>query len=215
MSNSVASNFPTAGALYTTDGGRKYLNQAERRRVLAAVATLAPDKALFALTLVWSGARVTEVLALTPASFQVECGVVAFATLKRRRAHVREVPIPPALMAALDERFALATPCGERDRRLWPWRRETAWRIVKKTMAEAGVAGRCACPKGLHHAFGVGALQAGVPINLVQRWLGHARMTTTAIYVDAVGPEERAFAERFWAGNPMDANVPGTRVGRR
>ena len=26
------------------------------------------------------------------------------------------------------------------------------------------------------------ALQAGVPVNLLQRWLGHARIGTTAIY---------------------------------
>ena len=38
----------------------------------------------------------------------------------------------------------------------------------------------------------------GVPQNLVQRWLGHASATTTAIYLDAVGIEEREFAERMW-----------------
>jgi site-specific recombinase XerD len=32
----------------------------------------------------------------------------------------------------------------------------------------------------------------------VQRWLGHARISTTAIYADACGPEEAAFARKFW-----------------
>jgi integrase len=35
--------------------------------------------------------------------------------------------------------------------------------------------------------------------NLVQRWLGHAQLATTAIYADAVGEEERGIAARLWA----------------
>ena len=65
-------------------------------------------------------------------------------------------------------------------------------------MALSRIIGRAACPRGLRHSFGVGTLQAGVPLNLVQRWLGHARISTTAIYTAACGPEEIAFAARFW-----------------
>ena len=53
-------------------------------------------------------------------------------------------------------------------------------------------------PKGLRHAFGVGTVQAGVPLNLLKKWLGHARLSTTEIYADAVGAEEQAIAGRFW-----------------
>ncbi len=38
------------------------------------------DRRLFILTLIWTGARVSEVLALTPVSFQLESGVVAIDT---------------------------------------------------------------------------------------------------------------------------------------
>lgn len=38
-----------------------------------------------------------------------------------------------------------------------------------------------------------------VPLNLTQKWLGHARHETTAIYASATGPEERQFAERMSA----------------
>jgi integrase len=48
----------------------------------------------------------------------------------------------------------------------------------------------------LRHGFGVAAVQADV-----QRWLGHANLATTAIYVDAVGIEERALAARMWGFN--------------
>lgn len=86
----------------------------------------------------------------------------------------------------------------QRLRRLWPWCRTAAWLRVKEGMAAAHVVGPQASPKGLRHAFAVTALQAGVPINLVRRWLGHSRLSTTEIYADAVGPEERAIAMRFW-----------------
>jgi integrase len=121
--------------------------------------------------------------------------------LKRRRPAVREVPIPPELMRALDACFHLAEAQREEEaagQRLWLFCRETGWRIVKGVMKRAGVHGHPACPRGLRHGFGVGTLQAGVPITLVQRWLGHARLSTTAIYAEASGPEEQALAERFW-----------------
>ena len=105
-------------SLYAANGGRKYLNSVERQRALAIMATLPPDRALFTLTLAWTGARVSEVLALSAASFQVEGGLVAVRTLKRRRHVVREVPIPPELVAALDRHFSLGeigrASCRER-----------------------------------------------------------------------------------------------------
>jgi integrase/recombinase XerD len=192
---------PTEFSLHSTDGQRKYLNRHERHRALAEMVTLPIRKALFCLTLAWTGARVSEILALTPSSFQIEARRVSIATLKRRKPHVREVPIPPWLMDQLAQHFALARrqrfPETTR-RRLWRWHRATGWRITKRVMARAGVFGCMACPKGLRHGFGVGTLQAGVPLNLTQKWMGHARMSTTAIYVDASGPEEDAFAARFW-----------------
>lgn len=54
-------------------------------------------------------------------------------------------------------------------------------------------------PKGLRHAFAVEASQKGIPINIVQRWLGHARIETPAIYASAIGEEERNLARRAWS----------------
>jgi integrase/recombinase XerD len=194
--------------LYGRDGARKYLNREERDRALKAMAALEAHAALFALTLAWTGARVSEVLALTPSSFQIEAGIVALATLKRRRHVMREVPIPPELMGVLDRHFGLSKLQKEQEdtaHRLWPWHRVTAWRIIKQVMVRAGIKGRQSSPRGLRHAFGIGTLQAGVPLTLAQRWLGHARLSTTAIYADVCGPDEIVFAERFWASAPRRA----------
>src|SRR4051794_10414664 len=55
-----------------------------------------------------------------------------------------------------------------------------------------------ASPKGLRRGFGVAAVSAGIPLNLVQKWLGHAQLTTTAIYANAVGAEGKDIASRIW-----------------
>lgn len=188
-------------SLHASDGQRKYLNKAERGRALAAMRLLSEERRLFAEVLAWTGARVSEVLALTPRSFQIDCGLVTIVTLKRRKLSVREVPIPDDLMAALDRFFSLRRlqmDDSAATRPLWRFCRMTAWRTLKGVMQLAEIAGPQACPKGLRHAFGIGTLQAGVPLNLTQKWMGHARISTTAIYADACGPDEAAFAARFW-----------------
>ncbi len=74
----------------------------------------------------------------------------------------------------------------------------TAWRVVRAVMGEARLSGPQATPKGLRHGFGVAAVSAGIPLNVVQKWLGHANLTTTAIYANAVGAEEKDIAKRMW-----------------
>ena len=86
--------------------------------------------------------------------------------------------------------------------RLRPMHRATAWLTTKNVMQKAGIDGVRACLRGLRHAFGVGTLAAGVPVNLTQRWLGHAQIGTTAIYGDVSGAEEREFAVHFWTISP-------------
>jgi hypothetical protein len=43
----------------------------------------------------------------------------------------------------------------------------------------------------------VGAVSADIPLKLVQNWLEHAILTTTAIYVSAVGAEELDVGRRM------------------
>jgi site-specific recombinase XerD len=69
---------------------------------------------------------------------------------------------------------------------------------VHAVMQAAGLEGVPASPKGLRHGFGVAAVTAGIPLNLVQKWLGHAQLSTTAVYANAVGAEEKDIARRMW-----------------
>lgn len=189
-------------SLFSPTGARKYLNNAERRRFQSAVATLSSRDRLFCEVLLWGGGRVSEILALTPDAIDIDNGSIALVTLKRRKQGVvRQIPLPRPVIRDLANEFRLrksqADPVTE-TRRLWPWSRTTAWRLIKKVMSEAHVAGLQASPKGLRHTFGVNAFQVNVPPHLVQRWLGHASLRTTTIYADVSGREERRFAARMW-----------------
>jgi hypothetical protein len=53
------------GSLFGQNGERKYLNKEERERVLAAIAGLDPERALFSLILYWTGARICARCATT------------------------------------------------------------------------------------------------------------------------------------------------------
>ena len=180
------------GHLYTPRGQRKYLSPDERRRFLAAADAAAPELRAFCHLLAWSGCRLSEGLDMTAGDVDAVAGSVAIRSLKKRdRPTVREVPVPDGLLAVL-----AVLPAGRN--RCWPWARTTAWRHVKDVMAAAGITGLHASPKGLRHGFGVHAVRSGVPLNLLQRWLGHADIATTAIYADAMGAEEREIAARMW-----------------
>lgn len=189
-------------SLFGPSGSRKYLNANERWRFIDAAERAPPEACLFCLTLRWSGARISEVLALTPAAIDLDGGACIETLKRRKRGIFRQVPLPPDLLGRLDDYFSLSDAQRDADRaisRLWKWSRTTAWRRVKAVMGIAGIVGQPAMPKGLRHGFGVNAFQSDVPAHLVQRWLGHAKIETTAIYGDVLGVEEQAFAARMWS----------------
>jgi site-specific recombinase XerD len=120
---------------------------------------------------------------------------VVFETLKRRgRGHFRAVPIPDSQVALLRQVLANLAPAV----RVWKFSRASGYRLVKDYMAKASIKGGMASPKGLRHGFAVACLAQKIPLTTVQKWLGHARMETTAIYLDVSGDEERNLAERLW-----------------
>lgn len=192
----------TISLIYDREGNRKYLTAAERGAFLEVARCQRPEIYTFCLTLTYTGARISEVLALTSSRIDLEANMIVLESLKKRQRGVfRAVPVPVELISMLSEMYDLGSAQQHLERarqRIWPWCRTTAWSYVKECMTKAEVKGAHATPKGLRHAFGVGALQAGVPINFVRKWLGHARLSTTEIYADAIGEEERAIVSRFW-----------------
>ena len=182
--------------------GRKYLTADERTRFLAAVrAHPKPTVQTLARTLAMTGCRVSEALAIRACDVDLAASELRIATLKRRRAAWRAVPVPEDLVHALElvhrVRRAQASPRG-RTRPLWPVTRQTANRQVAALMRTAGIEGPQACPRGLRHSFGVAAVQAGVPLTTIAAVLGHADVSTTALYATAVGAEHRELVARVW-----------------
>ena len=189
--------------LFNTAGKRLYLTDSERKKFLAAADQEERQVRIFCYVLAHTGCRISEALQLVGERIDFDAGAIVFESLKKRKRGVyRAVPLPPTVLEML------AMVHGLRDRKrgtranspalLWDFGRTTAWKKVLEVMKAARVKGPQATPKGLRHGFGVAAIQAGIPLNLLQRWLGHAQLTTTAIYANAVGPEERNIAARMW-----------------
>ena len=173
-------------------GRRKYLNEGENRRFLAASKSLPTEQKALCLTLYYTGCRISEALTLTSA--QIDCGshILHIRTLKQRReCDPRRVPIPSSLTRLLNS-------VADQDEGLWTFSRSTAWRIIKRVMKKAKIEGLHASPKGLRHGFGVRAAMARVPISKIQEWMGHADPTNTAIYLDVMDKEERELMKRTW-----------------
>lgn len=189
-----------AASLFDLSGRRKYLSADERDRFITAAATFSPKIEALCLLLHFTGCRISEALALRPMHLDAAQNVVILQTLKQRRRGVfRMMPLPADLVRRL---------CGLRPMTNAPffsWHRTTAWEKVTAVMDRAGISGPQACPRGVRHGFGVVAISAGVPITLVQRWLGHSRLETTSIYLAITGPEERDYAAKLWRKSELSA----------
>jgi integrase/recombinase XerD len=191
-------------SLFNTDGTRKYLTAEERRAFLDAASKADREVRTFCGLLVYTGCRISEALALTVERVDLVNHMIVFESLKKRKRGVfRAVPVPSVFLDSLDMvhglREAKKRVNGGRGEVLWNWSRTTAWRRVKAVMDAAGLHdGVQSTAKGLRHGFGVAAVKNGISLNLAQRWLGHAQISTTAIYADAVGEEEHQIAARMW-----------------
>jgi len=191
--------------LFDQSGNRKYLTAGERQAFIVAARKFDPAVETFCHTIAYTGARISEVLALTTARIDLLAAVIVIECLKRRTPGIfRAVPVPSELLVRLENVHGISLAQSDktrREERIWDWCRTTGWERVKDVMAEAVIADARAMPKALRHAFGVeGTAEAGVPLNVMQKWMGHARIETTAIYANAVGREERALAARMWSG---------------
>jgi integrase/recombinase XerD len=177
---------PTGMRLYDDHGHRLYLTGSEREAFRKA-AEVQPhgEVRTYCWTLLYTGCRPSE------------AGTLTFESKKKRRPGIyRAVPVPAVLLDTLD--LAHGIRKHKSRERLWTWSLKTAYTRVIEIMQQAGIDGPHATPKGLRHGFGVACIEKGIPLNLVQRWLGHAQLTTTAIYANAVGEEERGIAARLW-----------------
>ncbi len=184
--------------IYDNNGQRKYLTSTERDRFIQAAIQMPLDEQSFCLAIAYSGCRISEALQLTSNRVDLVEQVLIIRTLKRRNSGIyRGVPMPEWVLRKIQNQLNLSDAYPQR--RIWSWSRGKGWMVIKRAMANARVVGQHASPKGLRHGFGIAAIQNGIPLNLVQKWLGHSKIETTAIYANAMGDEEREIAKRMWA----------------
>lgn len=191
-------------SLWDERGQRLYLTPSERDAFRAqARAQEEREARTFAQLLALTGCRISEALETTPKRVDWNEQAIIFRTLKKRGAkratQYRAVPVPASFLDELNLVHHL-TGKGQLApmTRLWTWHRATAWRKVKAIMDAAGIEGAQATAKGLRHGFGVAHAVHKTPLPLLQRWMGHSSPTTTAIYMQATGDEERQLAEAVW-----------------
>jgi site-specific recombinase XerD len=70
-----------------------------------------------------------------------------------------------------------------------PWSSANARVEFRRLAAQAGIRRRFA-PHQLRHAHAVELAREGVPLNVIQRQLGHANLGTTSIYLQGIDTEE-------------------------
>ena len=150
------------------------------------------DKAIIEL-LYSTGARVSELTNLNTTDIsKVESaeGGITTIKLKGKGGKERVVPIGSYGVSALNEYLTRSRPTlsklssqralflNQRGGRLT---RQTAWNVVAKSAARAGMAD-LVTPHSMRHSFATHLLDGGADIRVVQELLGHASVTTTQIY---------------------------------
>jgi site-specific recombinase XerD len=109
-----------------------------------------------------------------------------------------ELPVGP-LFCIID-----GPPCGR------PWSGAAVRSEFRRLAAQAGVRRRFA-PHQLRHAHALELELEGVPLNIIQRQLGHANLGTTSIYLQGIDPEE-IIATAHMRRAPMMSASAGLRL---
>ena len=195
---------PTA-EVCAPQGGQKlprFLTQEEVERLIGAPDTSSPegvrDRALVEL-LYATGLRVSELVALTTASVNVDAGVL-FCTGKGSKQ--RRVPVGRSAVEWLRryEAARRALLAGRESQRLFvgylgaPLTRQAVWALLKRYAARARIRG--VTPHVLRHSFATHLLEHGADTRSVQAMLGHRDLATTQIYTHVTGERLRSVYER-------------------
>lgn len=194
---------PAFAMLFDQDGNRKYMIEPEWRAFLAAADKADPDTRSFCWSLARTGGRLSEVLSLTPRSFDLDNGTIRIRCLKRRAPDVfRELPLGLSFLELMEATVSVTARRIDPslvDVPIWRWCRTTGWQRVKHVAQRAGLPAHLCTPKALRHTFGIeGVLMKNIPLGTMQKWMGHARIESTVIYTTAVGREERMLSTRMW-----------------
>ena len=143
-----------------------------------------------------AGLRISEALALEVKDLDLADERPVLRVRQGKGNQDRMVPCHPELRVALENAISFGKTRG----RFIPVTRNTAHVWIKNALARAQGAGQIPLGKQvsthtLRHSAARHWLANGVQINVVQRWLGHASLQTTLIYLEIL-PDPRGDMER-------------------
>lgn len=186
MDEGYASANATAGIVVPKRERRfaRWLTEAELRHFVDTPDT--PRNTLAWGLLAWLGLRRNELLRMRVGDVSLTERLI---TVRNTKDKVdRTLPIPSALVGALKSacqgRAAACYVVPGREGGYWS--PVSFYRWFRRHCEAAGVAG--ITPHTLRHTLATHMSARGVPLRIIQQWLGHARIETTAHYLQ-VAPE--------------------------
>jgi integrase len=164
----------------------EYLEAAEVRAILYA----APNpRAKLLILLQWrAGLRVSEALAVEPGDLSLDTDRPTLRVRSGKGGKSRIVPVHPELQTAL---IAVLNYADVGRGKIITASRSTAWRWVQTAVFRAEIIGGLPFGRrvGTHtfrHSYARHLVMHGIPINHLSRWLGHASITPTLVYLELV-----------------------------
>ena len=136
-----------------------------------------------------TGARVSEATGLVAGDLQIgrRDGGHALVTIHGKGGKHRQCPLWPRTERTLARLVQSLSP-GDAvflSRQHRPYTRFGVYRLVERCAARVpSLAGRTVTPHTIRHTSACHLLQAGVDLNTIRAWLGHASLDTTNIYAE-------------------------------
>ena len=165
---------------------------------------------MFALA-AYTGARRSEICRSMMDDFKFEDDLVVIRERKRRKdlaASTRQVPMHPKLKVVMQDwfkghpggQFAIATPLTMPRRKsrseLTMLSREEAHHHFKETLADS----KWKVVRGFHvlrHSFGAICTRAGVPMNVIAKWMGHTTDEMMKLYQHLFPQDEQSWMKKL------------------
>jgi integrase/recombinase XerD len=159
------------------------LTRPELDQLIAHAYGVRGERGLLVKTLVLTGCRVSEFVALDVADFSYADATITIRLGKGKKDRV--VPILPALADELATHKGLRSSGPLFMGRSWQaYSPRRVQQIVKELAAGAGIKKRV-YPHLMRHTVAQLLLEGGMSLEQVQRFLGHASITTTQIYAES------------------------------
>src|SRR5712692_725011 len=159
------------------------LSRDEEQRLIQFAYRDTGERGLLIKTLFQTGARVSEFVNIKVEDFFLDEAMLLIA--KGKGGKSRYVPILPELAQELRTYLGIRTMgyLFETNRHL-PYSPRRIQQIVKATAAKAKIKKRV-YPHLLRHSVATTLLERGMPIEQIQKFLGHAKLETTQVHAEA------------------------------